>query len=363
MRPLRSIPDVCDIEIISSPVPVPARSDSPPTLLIEVPHGATKRRHFEATRSHLEGDFPEYLEEFFFVNTDVGSIECARSVARMVTNPGAYPELAAFESEDTPGLVTERGNGRAGADRVVIVRGLVARTFIDLNRVIRPEGTDLEPARSADPAGPAAPAEPAEPAERPTPNAMTPGLPEYVTEPQDVATLRRMHADYQALAARAYEAVFDEAGSSSANATALILHTYAPRTVEIDRLDGSTLAALRQAYEPEVFETLARRPDVDLITEAANGSLLAPAPLAASVRENYARIGIDATENATYRLHDATMGSRHSVKYPGRVLCMEINRTLLAEEFTPFEEMSISETKARRMAAPIAAAFLRQAAG
>ena len=30
-------------------------------------------------------DFPEYLEEFFFVNTDVGSIECARSDSHTFT--------------------------------------------------------------------------------------------------------------------------------------------------------------------------------------------------------------------------------------------------------------------------------------
>ena len=108
---------------------------------------------------------------------------------------------------------------------------------------------------------------------------------------------------------------------------------------------------------------------MDLITEGASsagssnsaGSRLAPKALVEAVRQQYARIGIEASENATYRLHDSSMGYVHSSRYPGRVLCMEINRELLADPFTPFEEMSISESKARRMAAPIAAAWLGRA--
>ena len=57
------------------------------------------------------------------------------------------------------------------------------------------------------------------------------------------------------------------------------------------------------------------------------------------------------------------MAYAHSMRYPGRVLCMEINRELLADPFTPFAEMHISERKARRMAAPLAAAVLEAAPG
>jgi hypothetical protein len=315
---LNSVDDVCDIEIVTARG---VESGTVPGLLIEVPHGATRRRHFVATRGHLEGEFPQELEQFFFVNTDVGSVECARWVARMVTSPTAYPEL--------DGQLRESGEaGQHSVDSVLILRGLVARTFIDCNRLITGgPSSDLR-------------------------QGLTPGLPAYVNRAEDVRTLKRMHSDYQATALAAYETVCGAGGC------ALILHTYAPRSIRIDGVDEGIIAALHRAYEPAAYESWERRPDVDLISRTEQGQRLAPEALLGAVRERYARIGIEVGENATYRLHEATMGYAHSAKYPGQVLCMEISREHLADPFTPFVEMSISERKARRMAAPIAAALL-----
>jgi hypothetical protein len=69
-----------------------------------------------------------------------------------------------------------------------------------------------------------------------------------------------------------------------------------------------------------------------------------------------------ATENATYRLHAATMGYRYSALYPGRVLCMEVRRDLLADPFDPFAEMKIGASKVTRIARVTAAAYLEQLA-
>jgi hypothetical protein len=316
---LESIADVCDIEVVTTPG---ARHDTPPGLLIEVPHGATRGRHFAATRRRLTGEFPEDLEQFFYVNTDVGSIECARCLARMVTNPAGYAELA--ELPGRAGSTEHRG-----VASVLILRGIVARTFIDCNRVIA--------------GGPSSSLQ----------EGLTPGLPAYVRRAEDVRTLKSMHADYQGVAASAYEAICGAGG------TALILHTYAPRSIRVDGVDEGIVAALRRAYEPATYETWDRRPDVDLITETAAGEQFSPEALVRALAEQYARIGVEVRENATYRLHETTMGYVHSAGYPGRVLCMEISRELLADPFTPFVEMSISERKARRMASPIAAALLR----
>jgi hypothetical protein len=314
-------------------------------MLIEVPHGATRGRHFESTRRRLTGEFPDDLEEFFYVNTDVGSIECARFIARMITSPGEFPELAGSEQ----GTDSER---LRAIDTVLIVRGLVARTFVDLNRAV---GAGAASASRSD----------ARTGDRH--DGITPGLPAYVTGAEDVETLLRMHRNYQAVAAQAYQIVCGAAGSASSpgsdasdspDASALILHTYAPRSVDIDSVDEAIVPALRRAYEPAVFATLPSRPDVDLITETVAGEDLAPRALVRAIHKRYADIGIAVAENATYRLHESTMGYIHSSKYPGQVLCMEINRELLADPFTPFAEMSISERKARRMAVPIAAAIL-----
>lgn len=325
---LESIPDVCDIEIVAAPR---ARTGARPGVLIEVPHGATRRRHFEATRRRLMGEFPDDLEQFFYVNTDVGSIECARWIARMIVNPSEYPELAGLEGKTG-------SDGLRSTDSVLIVRGLVARTFVDLNRVIgaTSAGSVCDTRSEA------------------REEVLTPGLPAYVTRGEDIETLLRMHRDYQALVTRAHEIV-----CAAPDASVLILHTYAPRALSVDRVDEGIVPALRRAYEPAVFATLERRPDVDLISETSDNDRLAPEALVRAVREQYARIGIEVAENATYRLHESSMGWVHSLRYPGRVLCMEINRELLADPFTPFEEMSISEAKARQLAAPIAAALLR----
>ena len=137
-----------------------------------------------------------------------------------------------------------------------------------------------------------------------------------------------------------------------------MLHTYAPRFVEITKIDAGIVQALRAAYEPEQYERWRRRPDVDVISESSDGAKLAPAELVEAIRRNYAAAGIEATENATYRLDPSTMGHVHSIRYPERVLGLEISRARLADPFTPFEEMRVSEAKAVEMAVPIAAAFL-----
>ena len=71
----------------------------------------------------------------------------------------------------------------------------------------------------------------------------------------------------------------------------------------------------------------------------------------------YASIGITVAHNDTYHLHAESMGYVHSTEYPGRVLCMEINRELLADPFTPFQEMRIGHDKVRRMTGPLVSAL------
>ena len=318
---MRALPDVYDVEVVAGSGGDGTRR---PELLIELPHGATRRRHFEATRRRLVGEFPEDLEQFFFVNTDVGCIEVARQVARMVTSPSGDPEVDR--------LTDGAGAGRA-VGSVLILRGLVARTFIDCNRVVTGGASGR------------------------LQKGLTPGLPAYVGRTEDAETLKAMHAAYQAAAAEAYAAVCGAGG------TALILHTYAPRSIRIDSVDEGIVAALRRAYEPETYEGWDLRPEVDLISETEDGTRLAPSALVGALRDRYSRIGVEVAENATYRLHEATMGHVHSTAWPGQVLCMEIRRDLLADPFEPFAEMRISERKARRMAAPIASALLGAASG
>jgi len=313
-----SIAGVCEVERVAGRE---APDGVPPNWLIEIPHGATRGHHYDATRQRLVGEFPDDLKEFFYVNTDVGSVECARHVARMLANPSDYDELT--------DVVEDARNARqVGADAVLVVRGLVPRTFIDCNRVIE--------------SGPSAEVR----------EGVTPGLPEYVARDEDVETLMRMHAAYRSVAERAYREVCGSGGS------ALMLHTYAPRSIEIGRVDDGIVAALHRAYEPGAYESWDQRPDVDVITETRDGAKLAPAGLVERLRERYAQIGIAIGENDTYRLYPGTMGYVYSSEYPGQIACVEVSRALLADPFTPFEEMRIDDARARRLAAPIAAAWL-----
>ena len=116
-------------------------------------------------------------------------------------------------------------------------------------------------------------------------------------------------------------------------------------------------------YEPGTFETWKRRPDVELISGAGDGRLLASSELVTAMRRSLSAIGIDPAENETYRLHPDTLGYELAVAHPGRVLCLELNRALLADPFAPFEEMHIGAAKVERLAAPIAAALRTAFAG
>lgn len=287
-----SLEEVCDVARYGS---------GPPRWLIEVPHGATRRRDFEGYREQLRGDYPPDLEAFFFVNTDVGAPECADATAR--------------------GIVRERGLPG------LVVRGRIPRTFVDCNRVIEPQAAG----RMVD--------------------GLTPGLPGYVREPRDVELLLSRHRDYQ----RIVDAVFDTiCGSGGA---ALILHTYAPRSVELDRIDDDIVPLLRAAYRADRYSRWTRRPDIDVISETLEGKRLAPDGFVDALTRDYAALQLEVRENATYRLHPSTTGYRHSSNHPGRVACVEINRALLAQPFTPFEEMEIPEDRAVHLSGPLAAAL------
>jgi hypothetical protein len=180
---------------------------------------------------------------------------------------------------------------------------------------------------------------------------LTPAVAAYIEEPADQALLGELHAAYHGLIDRAYRRLCGAGG------LALQLHSYAPRSVGIDRIDGEIVTALRRAYQPEVYETWPERPAVDLICADGEGTVWSAPELLTAVREAYAAIGLEARENATYRLHPATMGYQYARAYPGQVLCVELNRGLLADPFVPFGESPISAANVERMSRPLAAAL------
>ncbi len=288
----RSIDGVVEVGVTAGPSPKR-------WLLAEVPHGATRTQDYEAVARQLEGVLPAELIAFFYVNTDIGA-----------------PEAAQF-------LAAELGRGELG---VVVWRCLIPRTFIDTNRVLAPASA---------PRGQVV-------------DGLTPAVPGYVEHEGDRAKLEALARRYHDATQRAYAQVCGQGG------LAVQLHSYAPKSVSIERTDGSIVQTLKAAYEPAKYATWPERPAVDLICATQDGSFEAAPQLVTQVQAAYAAAGIDAKRNGTYHLHPATMGMAYAKAYPTQVLCVELNRGLVADPFVPFGVSPISESKVARMTGPIA---------
>ncbi len=299
MREFASIPGTCDVHHVRG-----ARSTGGIDLLLEVPHGATRARDFAQLREQLCGTFPADLQDFFFVNTDVGAPEVALAVAERFV--AADPSRSAL-----------------------VVRCLVPRTFVDCNRMI--DGATLARASAA--------------------GEMTPGLHAWVQDPRDRSLLLRHHGAYRELA----EAAFDAACGSGG--LALMVHSYAPRSIDVP-VDERIVERLRAEYEPGRLEAWPERAPVDLILDEADAAPTASAALAAAVEHAYRAAGLHVARNGSYALHPVTTAFHFSARHPQRTLCLELRRDLLVHAFTPFAEMGVDPARVERMAAPLARAVL-----
>jgi hypothetical protein len=302
---LGSIEGVAHVERLDG---AKASRSSAPALLVEVPHGADRRAHYDALRSRLVGDLPADLHVFFHVNTDVGAWDYGRRVAERVIE--RLPDRSAL-----------------------LVRCLVPRTFVDTNRL--EDATD-DLAKGG----------------------MTAGVAPYVKDPRDVALLLGLHRAYVRLIERAYEVVCGAGG------VALSPHTYGPRTMGIAKIDETIVDELRRAHEPEQWAKWPLRPEIDLITRTAEGVRYAPEGATERLIEAYRGIGLEVVDGGTYTLHPATQGYRFATRHPGRVLCLEVRRDLLVPApYTPFEEMIALPASVDRIAAPLADAIADVLAG
>ena len=207
-----SLPHVADVSLITGSEAPDGQLD----LLIEIPHGATEPGDYNELASQLRSPLPENLEAFYYVNTDVGAPELAVETARLLV--AARPTL-----------------------RVGIVRCRIPRTFIDCNRRIDAAPEEFKAGR------------------------VTPGLMPWVTDAADrELLLERYHA---------YLAVVQQAvGALTPHGQTLLLHTYAPRTVDVE-VDHDIVTNLRQAYEPGRLESFPLRPELDVIARDINGQL------------------------------------------------------------------------------------------
>jgi predicted N-formylglutamate amidohydrolase len=295
--PVESIPEVVDVHRLHG-----ERSEraAPPDLLIEIPHGATRTEDFTALAARLVSPLPADLVDFFHVNTDAGAPELGEAVARAIV--AAEP-----------------------ARSVAILRCRIPRTFIDCNRQIDAAPEDFKAGK------------------------VTPGLMPWITAPEDRALLRARYDAYVA-------AVRAAAASLRPEGALLLLHTYAPRTVDVE-VDHDIVANLHRAYLPEVEPTWPLRPALDVIARTSDGVSHAPPAVVDALRAALAADGLEVADSTTYPLHPSTMAWEHVTRRPGRALCLEVRRDLLADPFEPFRQMRIGGHKVDRLAAPLAAAI------
>jgi hypothetical protein len=294
-----SIADVVDVELLRGSH---ANPEAAPDLLVEVPHGADQRSHYDRLRERLRGELPADLHLFFHVNTDVGAWAYGRATAEAL--------LAADPSRS-----------------VLLIRSLIPRTFIDCNRRADYSGGRLDQ------------------------GALTPGIPSYVYDQGDRELLLELHGRYVDVARRAFEIVCGAGG------LALVPHTYGPRSLGIEAVDERIVESLRWACAPDRHDSWPLRREIDLLTRDADGREWAPAGLEAELLAHFGEAGFEVVANDTYHLHPSTLGYEWSTTYPGRVLSLEVRRDLLVEAWLPFEEMRPVASKCERVAQVLARAL------
>ncbi len=296
---LVTIPGVLDVHVVRGAQAAP---DAALDLVIEIPHGATESVDFTRLAAQLTSPLPDGLIDFFHVNTDAGAPELAIALAAR--------------------LVAE-----APTRSVAILRCRVPRTFIDCNRRIEASASDFKAGK------------------------VTPGLMPWITTPEDRARLRGMYDRYVA-------AVNEAIAALAGDGALLLLHTYAPRTVDVE-VDDQIVVNLRRAYLPEVEPTWPLRPEVDVIGREVDGTSRLPVAVVEALAAELAARGIALADSATYPLHPSTLAYDHVLAHPGRALCVEVRRDLLADPFDPFAQMTIGAAKVERLVGPFVRAIQR----
>jgi hypothetical protein len=289
---LSSIPDVVDVEVLRGAA---AGTDDTPALLVEVPHGADLRAHYNRLRSRLVGDLPDELHAYFHINTDVGAWAIGRRVA-------------------------ERLVALAPSRSAVVVRSLIPRTFIDCNRPATKAGGDL------------------------TKGGLSAGIPPYVRDERDLALLTDLHRQYVDVAGAAFSAVCGGGG------LALVPHTYGPRSLGIKAIDDDIVKNLKAACAPGVLETWPLRAGVDLLTRDGQKTELSPPGMEARLLADFSAAGFVTKANDTYYVHESSLAWTWSTTYPGQLVCLEVRRDLLVPEWLPFEETIADAGKVERVA-------------
>jgi hypothetical protein len=301
--PLVSVPDIADVDVYRGErVDARAVTHRAIDLLIEIPHGATRTEDFTRLAARLTSALPDGLIDFFYANTDAGAPELGEAIAKR------FVEM----DEDRT---------------VAIVRCRIPRTLIDCNRRIDATPEDFKAGK------------------------VTPGLMPWIVTDDDRVLLRGLYDRYCG-------AVTEAERRLAPDGAMLLLHSCAPRSVDVE-VDLEIVERIHAAYRPEVEPTWPLRPQLDVIGKALDGTQHAPAAIVGALHRELAAIDLVAGDSTTYPLHPSTLAWDRVMAHPGRALCLEVRRDLLADPFEPFAEMRIAPAKVARLAGPLAAALRR----
>lgn len=171
----------------------------------------------------------------------------------------------------------------------------------------------------------------------------------WIATAEDRDLLRGRYEQYVAATRKAF-------ASLTPDGAILLLHTYAPRTVNVE-VDADIVTNIRRAYLPDVEPTWPLRPAIDIIATDMDGVNHAPQAVVGKLRDLLAPDGIEVANGTTYPLHPSTLAFDHVQRRPGKALCIEVRRDLLADPFEPFAQMTIGDAKVAVIAQPLATAL------
>lgn len=319
---LQSIPGICTVTHFGFDEAAGEEDILP--IFIELPHGATEAEHLYQLKARIADYQNDRYDRFFFVNTDQGSPEYAFWMAERLTDLNYLDkhlggEIDAFSLRTLVQRI-----------RVVVLRSLLPRTIVDVNRnwVI-----DEETRKAANLTGTCA---------------------GFIESENDLVLLRDVYDQYQAVARAGYE-------WACGDGYAFNLHTYSPITVSL--VEGEFIVdTLERAYEQN-YADYPLRPGIQTITTPPGETqMLAPKAMVESVENAYHMAGFSVSRDEPYPLHPAATGYGHSARYPGHVFSMEIRRDLLVDHFEPFAVMNIAPAKVAQVTLPLLLGVVRSLA-
>ena len=142
----------------------------------------------------------------------------------------------------------------------------------------------------------------------------------HITEDSDRQLLLERYQAYLDTATQLMETVCGRGG------LALILHSYAPRSVGIASVGGDIVQQLHWAHQPVVFEDWPLRPVVDFIVGDPTGVVVTDQHWLDALSCYCVRKDCLSLLQETYPLHPVTTAHRFVMSYAPRVLCIEVRR-------------------------------------